>query len=543
VNALCERVDLSEEDIRQALTSAQAVLPPAVFKPLQTVAQAYLTVVNILDAKNMTIARLRKMVFGPTSESSRRLLAPPPLPEDPGTGKSKARKPLPGHGRNGQADYPTAKTETVPHHKLASGDRCPGCRNGKVYDQSERPGILVRVTGQPPLNAAVYHLQKLRCNLCGDIFEARPPVGVGDRKYDETAASMIALFKYGGGFPWNRLGKLQHCLGIPLPPSTQWDIVQDASRACEPAFEELQRQAAQGQVLHNDDTAMKILERMGKRRAAALLAAPIGTDGAHPRDTARTGIFTSGIVSRLKDRRIALFFTGAKHAGENLAAILETRERHRRRPIQMCDALSRNLPKNLKTIIAHCLAHGRRQFVELLGRFPAECTHILRVLGRVYKDDAIAQKRKLSALERLRFHQARSRPRLDKLHEYLEALIADKKVEPNSGLGEAIVYMLKHWQRLTLFLTKAGAPLDNNLCERALKMAILHRKNSLFYKTDTGAGVGDLYMSLIHTCQLNAADPFDYLTQLQRHTKEVRAHPEQWMPWNYRRIIDRSPPP
>jgi transposase len=538
MNTPCERVDLSEEDIRQALTSAQAVLPPAVFKPLETVAQAYLTVVNILDAKNMTIARLRKMVFGPTSESSRCLLASPETSDELKVGKSKARKPLPGHGRNGQADYPTATTETVPHHKLASGDHCPGCRKGKVYDQSERPGILVRVTGQPPLNAAVYHLQKLRCNLCGDIFEARPPAGVGDRKYDESAASMIALFKYGGGFPWNRLGKLQNCLGIPLPPSTQWDIVQDAAQLLEPAFEELQRQAAQGQVLHNDDTAMKILERMGKRREAFLRR----RCDERQQTPDRTGLFTSGIVSRLKQWRIALFFTGAKHAGENLAAILETRERHRRRPIQMCDALSRNLPKNLKTLIAHCLAHGRRQFVELLGRFPAECTHILRVLGRVYKDDAIAQKRKFSAPERLRFHQARSRPRLDKLHEYLEALIADKKVEPNSGLGEAIAYMLKHWQRLTLFLNKAGAPLDNNLCERALKMAILHRKNSLFYKTDNGAGVGDLFMSLIHTCQLNDADPFDYLTQIQRHAKEVHAHPDQWMPWNYRRSIQRQPP-
>jgi len=534
MTATYKRVDLSEEDIRQALAAAQAVLAPAIFKPLETVAQAYLTVLNILDAKNMTIARLRKMVFGPTSESSRQVIPLSGSSEDLKAGKSKTRRPAPGHGRNGQADYPAAKTEIVPHHKLASGDRCPGCRKGKVYDQDDRPGVLVRVTGQPPLNATVYHLQKLRCNLCLEIFEAEPPEGVGRQKYDESAASMIALFKYGGGFPWNRLGKLQGCLGIPLPPSTQWDIVQDATQSLEPAFEELQRQAAQGQVLHNDDTAMKILERMGKRRQAALQ---------NTASAERTGIFTSGIVSRLKSRRIALFFTGIKHAGENLKTLLLERAGGRRAPIQMCDALSRNLPKDLKTILAHCLAHGRRQFVELLGRFPAECTYILRVLARVYKNDAMAQKRKFSAAERLRFHQARSRPRMQKLHEYFEALIADKKVEPNSGLGEAIAYMLKHWEKLTLFLHKAGAPLDNNLCERALKMAILHRKNSLFYKTDNGAGVGDLYMSLIHTCQLNGADPFDYLTQLQRHAKEVRTHPDQWLPWTYRRTIDRSPPP
>ncbi len=77
-------------------------------------------------------------------------------------------------------------------------------------------------------------------------------------------------------------------------------------------------------------------------------------------------------------------------------------------------------------------------------------------------------------------------------------------MEPNSGLGKAISYMLRQWPALTLFLREPGAPLDNNLCERALKKAILHRKNSLFYKTLNGAEVGDLYMSLIHTCELKS---------------------------------------
>jgi hypothetical protein len=96
---------------------------------------------------------------------------------------------------------------------------------------------------------------------------------------------------------------------------------------------------------------------------------------------------------------------------------------------------------------------------------------------------------------------------------------------------------LKHWEPLTLFLRKAGAPLDNNLCERALKKAILHRKNSLFYKTRKGAHVGDLYMSLIHTCELKDTNPFDYLTELQQHAAELAKHPAAWMPWNYRQTL------
>ncbi len=97
--------------------------------------------------------------------------------------------------------------------------------------------------------------------------------------------------------------------------------------------------------------------------------------------------------------------------------------------------------------------------------------------------------------------------------------------------------MQNHWQKLTLFLRQAGAPLDNNVCERALKKAILHRKNALFYKTLNGARVGDLFMSLIYTCELNEVNPFDYLTRLQEHADEVATNPERWLPWNYRAAV------
>jgi len=129
---------------------------------------------------------------------------------------------------------------------------------------------------------------------------------------------------------------------------------------------------------------------------------------------------------------------------------------------------------------------------------------------------------------------------MDELHGWLAAQLKEKKVEPNSGLGKAIGYMLRHWQALTLFLREPGAPLDNNLVERALKKAILHRKNSLFYKTLNGAEVGDLYMSLIHPCERNAANPFDYLTELLRHTEELAAEPADWLPWNYCATLERS---
>ena len=159
---------------------------------------------------------------------------------------------------------------------------------------------------------------------------------------------------------------------------------------------------------------------------------------------------------------------------------------------------------------------------------------MLETLREVYRNDAAALQQNLSPEERLRFHQARSGPLMEALSRWMTEQIEQRKVEPNSGLGEAIGYMQKHWQKLTVFLRTPGAPLDNNLCERALKKAILHRRNSLFYKTGNGARVGDLFMSLIHTCQLCGASAFEYLTELQEHIEEVARDPRLWMPWNYR---------
>ena len=257
--------------------------------------------------------------------------------------------------------------------------------------------------------------------------------------------------------------------------------------------------------MHNDDTGMRIL-RLARE----------------PGDQ-RTGTFTSGIVS-IGGWNIALFFTGWKHAGENLADVLKQRAAGLPAPIQMCDALSRNSPSSagVETLLANCLAHGRRQFVEVVDNFPEECRYVLETLGGVYHHDALAREQKLSPEDRLRFHQEHSGPVMKELHDWMEAQLAEHKTEPNSGLGKAINYMLHHWQPLTLFLREPGAPLDNNIVERALKKAILHRKNSLFYKTLNGARVGDLFMSLIHTCELNGANPFDYLTELQRHAEELK---------------------
>jgi transposase len=509
------------------------------YEKLQAALRAFRLLTDLIGEKNTTISRLRALLSKPRTEKTSKVLeqagikAPPknsPPANAPGP-------PKPGHGRNGAQAYGGARRIKIAHASLQPGNRCPECQKGKVYEQKD-PALRIRVVGQAPIAATVYELERLRCNLCGEIFEAAAPASVGEKKYDETAAAMIALLKYGSGVPFYRLEGLEASLGIPLPASTQWEIVEEIAAPIRPAFDELLRQAAQGEVFYNDDTRMKIL--------ALARASPSRPEGKEESSSAheRTGRFTTGIVSTTRQgQRIVMFFTGRKHAGENLARVLVERAQGLAPPIQMCDALSRNVPKlpeKLEILLGNCNAHARRRFVQVTPNFPQECQFVLESFREVYRYDAEAEEQGLTPEERLRFHQEHSRPVMDALQAWFKAQFAEKKVEPNSGLGEAITYCLRHWERLTLFLRQAGAPLDSNIVERALKKCILHRKNSLFYKTTNGAEVGDLFMSLIHTCELNEVNPFEYLIELQKHAEELTQHPADWMPWNYRQALRQA---
>jgi transposase len=551
-------VELDMNKLEDALRRAEEKLDEKDYATLKTLADAYACLSELIGEKNTSIARLRKLLFGSKTEKTAAVVRDLPadrsasqeqasagnggslLASEPSAASAAAEagvKPVRNHGRLGGDAYTGAEKIVVSHPSLQSGDPCPTCATGIVYDTG-RPGVVLRLMGQPPVGAKVYYLQKLRCNLCGDLFTAAPLEGVGAQKRDATVGSMLALLRYGTGMPLNRTGTLQANLGIPLPPSTQWDIVAAQAERAEPVFEELGRQAAQGDVLYNDDTTVKLLAAMGERTRQAAPAEDSRGGSAKKSKPERTGTFTSGIVSTREGRRIAIFLSGHQHAGENLANVLRRRAAKLPAPIQMCDALSRNLPGELKTLLAHCLAHGRRQFVEVAEQFPEECRHVLESLGIVYRNDAIAKERNLSREERLLWHQAESGPVLEDLHAWLERQLDEHRVEPNSSLGKAMAYLLRHWAKLTLFLRVAGAPLDNNLCEQALKKAIRHRRNSLFYKTHHGAHVGDVFMSLIHTCELGGGNPFEYLTAIERHADRVAGAPGNWLPWNYRETLE-----
>ncbi|NNK07849.1 MAG: IS66 family transposase [Myxococcales bacterium] len=487
-----------------------------------------------LEKKGATIARLRKDLSINTKKTEKTSAvlhqaggAEPSqgTAEEDGEKPEKKPKKRKGHGRNGADDYEGAEKIPVPHESLTAGDPCPECEKGKVY-RLRVPRKLVRVRGQAPLQATVYELERLRCNLCGEVFRAQAPEGVGKKKYDEGSASMIGLLKYGSGLPFNRLERLEGNLGIPLPASTQWSLVRDAARVLVAAFDELMRQAAQGDIIYNDDTSTKILELLKENQRLV-----------QENSKERVGIFTTAIVATCGDHKIAVFLTGRQHAGENLTEVLQKRASELEAPIQMCDGLSRNEPKDFETLLANCMTHGRRKFVAVVDSFPEECRYVLESLRQVYRHDAIARKEVMSPERRLRFHQDHSAEIMRALKGWMNEQLEQKKVEPNSSLGVAFSYMLNRWEKLTLFLRQPGAPLDNNICERALKKAILHRKNALFYKTKNGAHVGDIFMSLIYTAELSGANPFDYLTELLKHPEELQRSPCEWMPWNYQTAV------
>ena len=537
-----ERLEISEEELTELLGRVESgELEPGDFETIKAMAETISFLSNVVDQKGVQLKRLLRALFGSSSEKRESLLggeksqpsdSPPEessaKPGDPLSGDDPSESdPKKGHGRRAASEYTGAEVIDVEHEELRAGDDCPRCEKGTVYKQLV-PKTIVRVRGSAPLRATVHRFERFRCNICGEVFTARIPEDLGDEKYDETVASSIALLKYGSGLPFHRLERLQEAHGIPLPSSTQWEIVEKAEKLIAPAYDELFREAAQGELVYSDDTTVRILELMGKRREK--LQDP----------PARVGLYTTGLVSRIEDRTIALYFSGSEYAGENLAKLLSIREPGQDPPIQMSDGLSHNKVAPGMTVVAICLAHGRRQFVDVLESFPEEARHFVDAIADIYAVEKRARDEELGPEQRLALHQAESRPRMDDLKIWLDDQIQAKKVEENSALGRAILYVVKRWEALTLFLRKPGAPLDNNLCERILKKAILNRKNSLFFKTRKGATTGDRYLSLIHTAELCRENSFEYLTALQRHSKLVAKQPRDWLPWSFRRALNEA---
>jgi hypothetical protein len=541
-------LEISLEEIEELLKRIdEKKLEEKDFERIKAFINSFVSIHKLLEKQELSIKRLKNLFWGNTkTEKSKNILPETASDKDEGEGggggeasgdgieyedsnKKDVEKKKKGHGKNGVSAYRGAEVVYVSHKKLKAGQLCPDCEEAKIYKY--RDGLEIRIKGSAPLKAIVYQLEKFRCGLCGKIYTAELPEEAGEDKYDAKAKSIIALLKYGSGFPFHRLDNFQKALGVPMPASTQWDILYPVSKTAVYPYRELVRQAAQGKLLHTDDTGVKILEiiKENKERKA------VAKDAADWEK--RKATYTSGIMSKVGDHVIVLYFSGRKYAGENLDEVLRKRAMDLGPPLQMCDALNQNYPKECTTIKINCLSHGRRKFVELLEIFPGECRFVIETLAKVYKYDEEARVEKMTPRERLCFHQEKSKPLMDELEKWFEDQFSQKKIEPNSNLGQVIKYMQNHWQKMTGFLRIEGAPLDNNCLEQALKVAILNRKNAYFYLTVNGAHVGDMFMSLIETCRRAKANPFDYLTKLQENASDVIKNPGKWLPWNYKETI------
>jgi len=428
------------------------------------------------------------------------------------------------HGRYAASDYTGCARVPILHDKLKPGDCCPNCSdaslNGRLY--ALLPKEVVLLQGSPIITGTCYECEKLRCSLCGDQYIAEMPPAIAKQpKYDETCRSAIAISRYYSGMPFKRLENLQASQGVPLADATQWDQIMKLYPVAASVHLALEASAGNGKLIYFDDTGNKILAVHGDKKA----------------------VHTTAFISMVGNHLIYLFYTSQRYAGENMELLIDGRTCDEEL-ITMTDASSQNIPKRIddnllaRWVLCFCLVHGRRKFHEVMGAFAQECEVVLDIISQVYKHEAHCKKQKLDPEKRLQYHKENSAPLMEALRIWLNNQLLHHLVEDNSGLGEATRYMLRHWKALTRFLVVVGAPIDNSLCEQAVKVAIRHRRNSLFYKTFKGAQVGDCLMSVIHTAAKNNVNIFDYLNVLQRNQQAVHANPAAWLPWNYQCTLD-----
>ncbi len=498
----------------------------------------------ILQKKDISLSRLKKMIFGKgnraknkkggndsdggNSPASTNSDSESDTSSDKGTAGNQGSDvsiPSNRNGRNSHTQYSDYKKESISVKGLTAGDRCPEGCGGKLYVLPS--GVAVRISGQSIAKVTKYYLEKLRCNVCGYYISATLPISAGVHKYTASFKAQLAMMKFYLGIPYHRLEQYQQVTGCPLPDATQWNLIEQLGSHCYIIFSRLQYLAANGNLVYNDDTPLKILETMVRLQQEV-----------NPK---RTGMYTTCIMGEHEGHKIALYLNGTLHSGENLEKLLAKRDKEKPVILQMSDALPANTSTDIVTLSCYCLSHGFRKFDDLKDFFPAECLYIMHELSQVFAIDK--KTRNMDDDERLLHHQTHSQPIMFALYEKIEDMLSDRRIEPNGDLADALNYLKNHWIKLTRFLSVPGAPLCNNIVERALKLAIRTRKNSLFYKTTYSANLSGMITSIIYTCQLNGINPIDYLTALQEHKDKVSLTPNRWLPWNYQENLQPTTPP
>lgn len=434
-------------------------------------------------------------------------------------GSSKKLKSTPqGHGRLSADAYTGANLVTCNHHSHQAGDVCPECERGKLYVVD--PNKKVVIDGQSPFFATVYLLEVLRCALCGFLTHAQAPRDVSS-KYTAATKAVLAYLHYGMGLTYYGIERMQLTQGVPIPQSTQSELVASAAGSVFAITNHLQSVARESDLVIQDDTGVRIIELIQENRTE------------NPK---RKGMYTTGFVVKT-EHPFVLYISGRQHAGENFDDLMSGRLSETI-PVRVADALKANSDHQAPAEQGKCNAHAFRKFRTLMSLFPDQSSLAMDIYGQVYDNDTYCKSENYTPEQRLAYHQLHSAPLMNDLFSWARAQLNERKVEPNSALGKLLGYLLNHEKGLTLFLRKAGVPIDSNEVERLLKEMIRYRKRSLFFGTCYSACYASAYMSVIATCHMHQVDAIDYLTQLQINEYRVWQDPGRWLPWNY---LDQIP--
>ena len=455
----------------------------------------------------------------------------PGRPDAPAAGHSEAAEEASeparsNHGRRGPAGFGRLLTAHHHHTSLHAGDACPDCRCGRVYKY--RPDEFTTISGQAPLVATRHVVDTLRCSLCSSVFKAPLPAaliddGVEERPlYARSAVAMVVYYRFFAGVPMHRQDRLQRALGVPVPDSSIWDMCERFADVARPVVRALHAAAADARVFYGDDTGATILDTRSK----------VKKNRKTGEDERRTGCHTTGIIAVTdEDRAITLFATGIHHTGEVMDLVVGTRDPSRPPPVFMGDCIASNTVTTAVVIYAGCNAHAVRRFKALIERYPAEAGFALERYGAIFDHEAHCRKHEIVGEARRQHHDTHSRPLLRQIIEHGDDLLEQRKMEPSSDLAAAYAFVRNNERRLSAFARHPYAPLDNNRCERELKLAIQLRDTARFFRNAIGAGVADVTLTLGATALNAEVNLPEYFTALLRNADDVRRHPRRWLPW------------
>jgi hypothetical protein len=349
--------------------------------------------------------------------------------------------------------------------------------------------------------------------------------------------------------PSFRLEQMSSSIGIKVSDSTQWYLFEKTATLLKPFVTYLEKKVANAPVKQLDDTSTLVLEIAKNIENEKQIALQNGKS----EDPVRSGIHTTNLTAVFPEGKIVLYKTGLHHAGEVLAKILSARTTEEKL-IVMADASSANTSKihdKKNVLVANCNSHAFRKFKDIaksendlakkfnIKNFKTsdEVDFFLTHYRKIFENDK--KTKSFTLKKRLEYHKKNSYCLMEEMRIKIESLFHNRKVEPNSDLGKTYKYFLNHYSKLIAFCHFEGAPVCNNLAERMLKAIIRHRKNSLFFKTQLGAHVADIFTTLFFTAWFNEINSIEYVTNLLKYKNIWSKNPECFLPWNYLETIQR----